>query len=177
MFPAFTQLLPRASCRCFSSRAAVLNVLPASSSVKTTYQHPRPPTAYADITIPDQPTRDVKKSWNNDVGNAVTGEKKTAADIWRERSLYIVPQLRLHPPTDAYYGRSVKVKGTFAEAAIELERILARNKVKQTIRANDRHEKKGVRRRRIKSQQWRHHFANQVRKNVQLVHKMRRRGV
>ncbi|KAJ7219248.1 hypothetical protein GGX14DRAFT_356167, partial [Mycena pura] len=75
-------------------------------------------------------------------------------------------------------GRSVKVKGgNFSEAVKELDKILARNRVRTTLFATARHEKKGVKRRRLQSDQWRKHFANQVRKNVQLVHKIRRRGV
>ncbi|KAJ7343509.1 hypothetical protein DFH08DRAFT_702802, partial [Mycena albidolilacea] len=77
-----------------------------------------------------------------------------------------------------FSGRHVKVwQGKFAEAVRDFEKILARNRVRFTYRAAERHEKKGPKRRRIRSEQWRKHFANQVRKNVQLVHKIRRRGV
>ncbi|KAJ6496655.1 hypothetical protein C8R47DRAFT_350116 [Mycena vitilis] len=90
----------------------------------------------------------------------------------------MLSQLQSQPIADAYSGRSVKVKeGQFADAVRKFETILSKNQVKRTIRLTERHEKKGPKRRRIKSQQWRKHFANQVRKDVQLVHKIRRRGV
>ncbi|KAJ7063280.1 hypothetical protein C8F01DRAFT_958102, partial [Mycena amicta] len=74
-------------------------------------------------------------------------------------------------------GRSVRVKnGNFAEAVRDLDKILARNQVRATLYATSRHEKKGVKRRRLQSEQWRKHFAAEVRKNVQMVHSIRRRG-
>ncbi|KAJ7709931.1 hypothetical protein B0H17DRAFT_245040 [Mycena rosella] len=177
MLPAFAQLLSRASCRrCFSSRAVVSNdfaARPAPYSVRPVSR----PSAYTGVSIPI-PERDPDSSWNNPVGNAIVGDKKSPADIWRDQSRINVLRLRAHPPADTYQGRSVQVlDGEFAEASRELEKILARNRVRGTIRAGARHEKKGPKRRRIKSEQWRKHFAHQVRKNVQLVHKIRRRGV
>ncbi|KAJ7172501.1 hypothetical protein C8R46DRAFT_894603 [Mycena filopes] len=75
-------------------------------------------------------------------------------------------------------GRSVQVKpGRFSEAVREFEKILRTNAVRHTWVSTQRHEKKGPKRRRIRSEQWRKHFSHQVRKNVQLVHKIRRRGV
>lgn len=62
-------------------------------------------------------------------------------------------------------GRSVKVipgQG-FASALGQLDKILNQNRVRYTLFKTDRHEKKGEKRRRIKSEQWRKHFANQVR--------------
>ncbi|KAF7338317.1 Glycerol-3-phosphate o-acyltransferase [Mycena venus] len=89
----------------------------------------------------------------------------------------VVATLQKFQIADAYAGRSVKVRpGRFTEAVRDFERILVRNQVKFTYKATERHEKKGPKRRRIRSEQWRKHFANQVRKNVQLVHKIRRRG-
>ncbi|KAJ7449784.1 hypothetical protein FB451DRAFT_1052620 [Mycena latifolia] len=174
MFPAFVQALSRASCRrCFSSRAIV------SNSFRPAYAIPSYPrsTSYTGLAIPNE-ERDPAASWNNEVGNHIVGNPKDPEQIWRENSRDLLPRLRTHPPADPYQGRSVLVRNSnFAEAARELDKILARNKVRATLRATDRHEKKGPKRRRIKSEQWRKHFAHQVRKNVQLVHKMRRRGV
>lgn len=177
MIPALTRILPRASCRCFASRAAVLNVRPP---VKASY--PRPATPYTSLPIvAEQPERDPARSWDNTMGQAIgMGDNRTPAEKWRDNSLNTVPQLQRHQPADPYHGwsasialnaslnlfsgRSVKVKGgNFGEALRELDKILAHNRVKATLRLTERHEKKGVKRRRIKSQQWRKHFANQVR--------------
>lgn len=92
-------------------------------------------------------------------------------------------------------GRSVKVyAGNVADAYNRLDKILKRNRVKRTLKLTERHEKKGVKRRRLKSERWRRRFANevgwlrqisrrflitisqQVRNKVQLVAKIRRRG-
>ncbi|KAJ7273688.1 hypothetical protein B0H12DRAFT_966097, partial [Mycena haematopus] len=101
----------------------------------------------------------------------------TPEEKWRAYSLSQVALLQKNEIADPYSGRSVKVRqGKFAEAVRDFEKILARNQIRSTSRMAERHEKKGVKRRRIRSEQWRKHFANQVRKNVQLVHKIRRRG-
>lgn len=93
-------------------------------------------------------------------------------------------------------GRTVTVKDDLAMAYKSLDIILSRNKVRQTLRMEERHEKKGVKRRRLSSQRWRKRFADevcfsflsftyssltrlvflQVRKKVQLVKKIRDRG-
>lgn len=93
-------------------------------------------------------------------------------------------------------GRRVPVNnGRIADAVRRLDTIIARNRVKAELRRGERHEKPGVKRRRLKSERWRRVFAHevclcfvlnatliyslpslQVRKNVQLVNKIRRRG-
>lgn len=61
-------------------------------------------------------------------------------------------------------GRKVVVQsGNVADAIRRLDSILSRNKVKHTVRAQKRHEKKGVKRRRQNSERWRRLFANEVR--------------
>ncbi|KAF7294955.1 Glycerol-3-phosphate o-acyltransferase [Mycena indigotica] len=96
---------------------------------------------------------------------------------WREMSQQALSDYRHHKIADAYSGRRVMVKnGNFNEAVRELDQILIRNRVRATLYANMRHEKKGVKRRRIHSEQWRKHFAAEVRKNVQVVREIRRRG-
>ncbi|KAJ6630777.1 hypothetical protein B0H10DRAFT_1938928 [Mycena sp. CBHHK59/15] len=185
MFLALPRLLQQTSCRCFTSRAATFNVYSqVNSPNRLTY--PRSNKPYADLSIfPDNraPERDPNNSWNNSLGDQVTGKDTTPEERWRNQSRERVPQLRQYPPADAYSGlivanrRSVKFKaGDFAEGSRDLDRILARNRVRYTLRATERHEKKGVKRRRISSEQWRKHFAHQVRKNVQLVNKIRRKG-
>ncbi|KAJ7097951.1 hypothetical protein B0H15DRAFT_772705 [Mycena belliarum] len=163
---SFAQLfaLSRASCRrSFSSPSIVSNAFPS---------------VYSAITIPNQrEPNGTNGTWNNKVGDHITGKLKSAEELWRDASRKNVPRLMARPPPDAYFGRSVKVsRGNFAEAAKTIDKILSLNRVRATIKATDRHEKKGPKRRRIKSEQWRKHFAHQVRKNVQLVHKIRRRG-
>ncbi|KAJ7658717.1 hypothetical protein DFH06DRAFT_1195714 [Mycena polygramma] len=160
MLPALRQLLPRPSYRYFGSCAAISNAFPSAYAVRPRYPH---------------------GTWNNSIGDFVTqhaGQNTSPEDQWRTKSRNMLLQLQNQPIADAYSGRSVKVKeGQFADAVRKFETILSKNQVKRTIRLTERHEKKGPKRRRIKSQQWRKHFANQVRKDVQLVHKIRRRGV
>jgi small subunit ribosomal protein MRP21 len=54
-------------------------------------------------------------------------------------------------------------EGGLASALKSLNDILARNRVKQQVRSSERHEKKGVKRRRLQSERWRKQFANEVR--------------
>lgn len=53
--------------------------------------------------------------------------------------------------------------GNIAEAIKMLDVRLSRNKVKYELRLAERHEKKGVKRRRLSSERWRKQFANEVR--------------
>ncbi|KAF4608447.1 hypothetical protein EYR40_000792 [Pleurotus pulmonarius] len=99
------------------------------------------------------------------------------------------------PPANAYTGKLIKTlyprvaltplsigrtvfvgKNGFGEAYKRLDIILSRNKVRATVRMAERHEKKGVKRRRLSSERWRRQFANEVRKKVQLVKEIRNRG-
>jgi len=85
------------------------------------------------------------------------------------------------------------VTGDLGEAFRRLQTRLRRNRVVQEVSRQRRHEKKGVKRRRLSSERWRRVFANevficwplflrtalmlaQVRKKVQLVSTIRRRG-
>ncbi|KAJ7905468.1 hypothetical protein B0H14DRAFT_2660394, partial [Mycena olivaceomarginata] len=175
---------PRVSRRCFASRAVLFNASSSTPSAKPVY--PRPTVgkgAYSGISIedpqsaPQQPAQGTTWS-DHPVGGMATQPPTDPTEKWRAHSRAIVPTLQKLQIADAYSGRHVKVwQGKFAEAVRDFEKILARNRVRFTYRAAERHEKKGPKRRRIRSEQWRKHFANQVRKNVQLVHKIRRRGV
>ncbi|KDQ60845.1 hypothetical protein JAAARDRAFT_124269 [Jaapia argillacea MUCL 33604] len=74
-------------------------------------------------------------------------------------------------------GRSVKVvKGAVDEAYFKLIQIIKRNNVVGELRLAKRHEKRGVKRRRLESKRWRTQFANEVRKKVQLVNEIRKQG-
>lgn len=139
-------------------------------------------------------------------------EKATAPEqFWKTQELSSVQHLR--PPHDAYSGewfrttiyhpvhnqslagRSVPVfKGDVATALRQLKAILASNNVRSQNVRDERHEKKGEKRNRLKSLRWRRRFAHevrlspmtprtfnvftpwQVRKRVQLVNEIRARG-
>ncbi|KAJ8078753.1 hypothetical protein PM082_013036 [Marasmius tenuissimus] len=104
-------------------------------------------------------------------------KKATNEDIWRSASKNVMEALESYPPHDPYHGRSVRVvDGDVATAFQRLASTLSRNKVTQQLRMSERHEKKGVKRRRLQSERWRRLFAHEVRKNVQLVTKIRNRG-
>ena len=118
--------------------------------------------------------------WNNAVGNAIikpTAKARNNDEIWLQKSQEATRHAALHPPPGPYAGRSVKVNGgNVAEAYVRLDNLLKRNFVKRTVRLTERHEKKGVKRRRLRSERWRKQFANEVRNKVQLVAKIRKRG-
>ncbi|KAF9264703.1 hypothetical protein L218DRAFT_841622, partial [Marasmius fiardii PR-910] len=98
-------------------------------------------------------------------------------DLWTEMSKEVMAELDRRPPHDPYHGRSLKVvDGDVQEAFRRLNTVLSRNKVVKQLRMTERHEKKGVKRRRLESERWRRLFAHEVRKNVQLVTKIRNRG-
>lgn len=102
--------------------------------------------------------------------------KSQAPEVrWQQNSETDLAKLAL--PQDAYAGRSVEVRnGNVGEALAQLQTILQRNRVQAEIRATSRHEKKGEKRRRLRSQRWRRRFAHEVRKKVQLVNEIRARG-
>ncbi|TFK76469.1 hypothetical protein BDN72DRAFT_831037 [Pluteus cervinus] len=102
---------------------------------------------------------------------------QTLDQKWAERSKKALDSLARSPPANPYSGRSVPVSnGNVADAFRQLDGILGRNKVRAQLRLAERHEKKGAKRRRLSSQRWRRQFANEVRKKVQLVAKIRNRG-
>ncbi|KAJ3540919.1 hypothetical protein NMY22_g4103 [Coprinellus aureogranulatus] len=115
---------------------------------------------------------------------------------WKEQSQNALLEAERQPPAHAYTGRSVHVSsGKVADAIRTLDNILNRNKVRYYLRQQQRHEKRGEKLRRLRSERWRKQFANevchllpssplpiitpgstQVRKKVQLVTKIRNRG-
>ena len=100
---------------------------------------------------------------------------------WETRSKRALEDALTEPPADAYagiplylmflyrllkqdtIGRSVRNTGNLAATFRSLQDILMRNKVYQTLRMTQRHEKKGEKRSRLKSERWRKQFANEVR--------------
>ncbi|KZT32659.1 hypothetical protein SISSUDRAFT_972305, partial [Sistotremastrum suecicum HHB10207 ss-3] len=80
-------------------------------------------------------------------------------------------------PDNAYSGRSIQIKdGELSSAWMYLQRILRDNNVRAEATAQQRHEKEGPKRRRLRSERWRRRFAEEVRKKVRLVEAIRRRG-
>ncbi|KAI0748024.1 hypothetical protein C8Q80DRAFT_1270472 [Daedaleopsis nitida] len=80
-------------------------------------------------------------------------------------------------PHNAYSGRSVAVyRGDVGSALSTLKNILNANGVRYSHVRDERHEKKGEKRNRLRSLRWRRRFAHEVRKKVQLVNEIRARG-
>ncbi|KAI0781036.1 hypothetical protein BD413DRAFT_18659 [Trametes elegans] len=101
--------------------------------------------------------------------------KLTPDEIWRRQENAVVRHLPR--PHDAYSGRSVAVQGKDVSRALtKLKRILTVNNVRATSVRDERHEKKGEKRNRLRSLRWRRRFAHEVRKKVQLVNEIRARG-
>ena len=68
---------------------------------------------------------------------------------------------------DPLSGRTVRVQNRdLSEAFRQLRVILSRNRVPQTFHYQKRHERKGDRRRRLRSENWRKAFKNEVRTNL-----------
>lgn len=106
----------------------------------------------------------------------------TADEKWQQKSETAKANLSDRPPANAYtghdilviynpiylncvypIGRTVPVKsGNVAEAYQKLHNILQRNRVRPQLRLAARHEKKGVKRRRLSSERWRRQFAHEV---------------
>lgn len=105
----------------------------------------------------------------------------TAEEIWKYREDLIVQSLP--KPTDAYSGwsnlilnarqglhdstlpagRSIDVYNKDVAAAFaKLRRTIIQNGVVKELRLAERHEKKGDKRRRLKSERWRRRFAYEV---------------
>ncbi|KIM49142.1 hypothetical protein M413DRAFT_44219, partial [Hebeloma cylindrosporum] len=103
---------------------------------------------------------------------------QTPDQIWQQKSKKALEDAITSPPADPYAGRSVSNKGASSLGATfkHLDQILQRNKVRHQLRLTERHEKKGYKRRRLSSERWRKQFANEVRKKVQLVIKIKNRG-
>ncbi|KAF8559555.1 hypothetical protein OG21DRAFT_1502796 [Imleria badia] len=100
-------------------------------------------------------------------------ENKSPADMWSDKS----DNLKLPPPPDTWTGRRLAVRnGDLQNAFQQLNLRLRQNRVAKEIALTVRHEKKGDKRARLRSERWRKRFADAVRKKVQLVSTIRRRG-
>ncbi|KAN0077309.1 hypothetical protein V8E55_011164 [Tylopilus felleus] len=100
-------------------------------------------------------------------------EDRSPADMWANKS----DNLKLPPPPDTWTGRRLVVQdGDLRRAFQQLNLRLRMNNVAKEIALTVRHEKKGDKRARLRSERWRKRFADAVRKKVQLVSTIRRRG-
>lgn len=140
--------------------------------------------SYHSPAPPDQPweavdtsTNDIKQALLHKLVAKTQKDAETKEQLWASMSADAMDELERHPPHDPYTGRSIQVvDGNIHESFRRLNTILSRNKVVKQLRMTERHEKKGVKRRRLESERWRRLFAHEVRKNVQLVTKIRNRG-
>ncbi|KIM87048.1 hypothetical protein PILCRDRAFT_4277 [Piloderma croceum F 1598] len=143
-----------------SQSRSLVGIPPATEERKKQYQ---PPEMRKDVT------------WNllADYSQRRAAPTKTAEQIWQDRS----NRLGTNPPPSVYYGRSVIVHPDKITLALKaLSNRLRGNKVLQTWKYQMRHEKKGVKRRRLVSQRWRRRFAHEVRRKIVLVQSIQRRG-
>ncbi|KAL4248130.1 bacterial ribosomal protein bS21 family protein [Abortiporus biennis] len=120
-------------------------------------------------------------AWLSTEGQAAaarkTGNKPepTLEEAWKQQEYLHVQFLR--PPPGPYAGRTVPVlSNNFATAYSDLSQLLRHNKVQSELRLTKRHERKGDKRRRLKSERWRRLFAHMVRQKVQLVKEIRTYG-
>ncbi|KAI6036604.1 hypothetical protein BKA83DRAFT_670238 [Pisolithus microcarpus] len=94
----------------------------------------------------------------------------TPAETWAQRSAL----LDLPPPADCLCWR-IPVNMDLRSAFLKLSRRLQKNSVFREWKLAVRHEKRGIKRSRLRSERWRKRFADEVRKKVQLVSTIRRR--
>ncbi|KAL4067604.1 hypothetical protein V8B97DRAFT_1949945 [Scleroderma yunnanense] len=99
-------------------------------------------------------------------------KKLTPAEAWAQRSA----RLDLPAPADPYAGRRILVTSDLRSTFVKLSRRLHRNSVYKEWKLSSRHEKRGIKRSRLRSERWRKRFADEVRRKVQLVSTIRRRG-
>ncbi|KAF9227948.1 hypothetical protein BS17DRAFT_774526 [Gyrodon lividus] len=100
-------------------------------------------------------------------------ERLSPAQIWAQRSA----SLDLPSPPDTWAGRRIPVEnGNLQAAFYKLNRRIRSNNMFREVKLASRHEKRGDKRARLSSERWRKRFADEVRKKVQLVSTIRRRG-
>ncbi|KAH9854131.1 hypothetical protein C2E23DRAFT_884238 [Lenzites betulinus] len=177
MLAAFRQVAPPALHQCRSGVLSAARSVPhvrtlASSSVLKESLLSRPAWVRSLSKLDGK--------WSYLLGVAKEGVKKSKKDmkpedIWKNKESNEVKELS--PPNNAYSGRSVQVTNNeVAFALMKLKGILTVNAVRHTAVRDERHEKKGEKRNRLKSVRWRRRFAHEVRKKVQLVNEIRARG-
>lgn len=98
-------------------------------------------------------------------------------DLWANRSRNKVQILLGQGEANVYAGRSVPVNhGDLSYARNKLGQTLSINKVFHTFRMQKYHEKKGYKRRRLRSERWRKRFGHEVRMKIKLVNEIRNRS-
>jgi len=77
-----------------------------------------------------------------------------------------------------YTGRMeiIENENSLNVAWMKINRTMRMNNVKNELRSQERFEKPGEKRRRLRSERWRRRFAEEVRKKIQLANAIRRRG-
>ncbi|RPD66034.1 hypothetical protein L226DRAFT_566517 [Lentinus tigrinus ALCF2SS1-7] len=137
-----------------------------------------PSPDWTNLQKSDSPPGQWNQLWNIASHNSkpeYQSDKQPPEVIWANwEKLQVAHLPRPHTP---YFGRSVYVeKGDVQSALVKLKGILTINAVRPSHVRDERHEKKGEKRNRLKSQRWRRRFAHEVRKKVQLVNEIRARG-
>lgn len=162
-----------AQCSAFVSRNlfAARNVCPrALPRPSTPFRVPARPYSSSDLQTR---TLELMKAQHDKEQQAL----QTVEQMWAAQSKAALAAAARSPPAGPYSGRSVPVrKGNVAFSMRVLDTILQKNKVRQMLRQQQRHEKRGEKLRRLRSQRWRKRFADEVRQKVQLVTKIRNRG-
>lgn len=106
---------------------------------------------------------------------ALGATERTPSERWE--SVYDGALRDGKEPGNVYTGRSVPVSdGDVSAAYRRLHMILSRNRVRSELFLQRRFEKPSDRERRLKSERHRRRFAAWIRKKVQLVSEIRRRG-
>lgn len=113
-------------------------------------------TAYTDSRLGESSSEDIWRAMSE--RHLRIGPATVYAGSLLSRSLVLSMRLN-HSST----GRSVPVRnGDISRAMASLSLRLRANKVVKTWKYQMRHEKKGVKRRRLKSERWRRRFADEV---------------
>ncbi|KAG8776208.1 hypothetical protein FRC12_001042 [Ceratobasidium sp. 428] len=121
-----------------------------------------------------EPKHDIYQS----IINLPTNGDRTPEERWA--SVHTSASRDVQDPGNVYTGRSVPVlEKTGLDVAAAYRRlhvILSRNRVRSELFLQRRYEKPSDRERRLKSERHRRRFAAWIRKKVQLVSEIRRRG-
>jgi len=173
--PGFSKLVQAYTSRHISSSSPALSTVPYSQVNFTKRQNHRIKT-WRDGQRPGPGGRN---DWDGIMGVTPRIGLDNAPELWLRR--HERGRNSILSPHNAYTGRSIAVKSSsdddgVAEAWSKLTSRLKRNNVYADFKRNERHEKKGVKRRRLESERWRRRFAHEVRKKIELVNAIRRRG-
>ncbi|EAU88562.2 hypothetical protein CC1G_04268 [Coprinopsis cinerea okayama7 len=147
------------------SRNVVANALACRRSVTPRFSFFQPSILPATARLYSTPVNNLEQTRN--VLESVTRNlpETDYEKRWADMSAIARHSAQKNPPAGPYDGRKVTVqkgKGV-ADAMRALDSILTRNKVRQQLRLQQRHEKRGEKLRRLRSLRWRKLFANEVR--------------